>query len=1130
MNQPQSTSEQPLARHQGWATMSAPEAILKAILECVPNVQVLSLVETPAFLNLIQILREPSVRDLMRMHRLRIIISRTAPRALEQARWAAREKKHAVALLGGPTSCDALGLLLRDSDELFLDQGSALSCIVVDAPSPDDARTPGSMSIRSELPVLSASTVEHLRNSVEHGLRLSRANNTPTITLAHPSLIASGSTFQLRPNRSADDPSTLVQRRSRGPRWTESGGALRMARRLELNTHHALPSPGDPSPVGFITVGPAAHTLRQLSNDLGLAGRVPSLHLGLVQPIDDVAVDRILCRCRRVIVLEPEPGLVEAEILRCAERLKGDGAERATVHGRFLPAREDGTLPKLEPIEYLHPSMLVRRIEPLIDMVHPDRTQRTLLSPPLPIPDSLSDASPMFGAPAHDQAVERLAQKIFSSITEEGEWLLDTSASEDEDSPSAPEPMRLHYNGDIIGAGDGREIHLETWSHHRFVRFGLSVIRDAALESTPRLLLISQHAGGRDLDRFARSAIPAGAAEHVAVRHANLSEQDRLMATAHELLHAPGLSILFLDDGPPVQYDTASIESTQGEIDRIGFQVMQRLIWPADRACVIRQPLQQAEREVMAARQTMPAETIWSTQTLSHRWPPRFGGRIRPLIEQVEVHRSKAPHRHRADPARTGLPVPTALHAEHSTWRVHVAGMRGETPGVALKLLQAAGAAMDYEVRWIVDSEPIGAGRRAWGQMAFTRHDPDGTEQTVDGRIPFGEANLLLGFDRAATLRAIGPDGGLRIASDAHTSAVVNTGLFEDQLDLERAGENVQTMTSYIESMLMEDASMFGDFSDACRYRFHNERLADVVQVGVAFQLGFIPVTVDSMISATRTIESQGHARTIEAFEYGRRIALDATALRRPQEDVLEEGIDRIARRFGHVFRRSGPGRLARAAHFRKLLQRALLAMPELEDTELGRHARRDLVVALRRCLIWGGFDEANRLVDLLISLYRSDPGGHDRLLTSLAILPLSESMLIRDAVYMASMSISPEHRRRTRLRLNVKRGRGDRIESRYVTRFELVIYRWRFRLDLRTSDWATRLLASARHVIPTRFRGTRREREARTAVRDLVQRATLDAQHYEQWVGIFKTLHEMALDGRLRRATQTQLLELIHD
>ena len=1111
--------------------MSSPEAIVKAVLECVPNVQVLSLVDTPAFRNLIKIIREPSIRELMRMHRLRIIVSRTAPRALEQARWAAHEKKHAVALLGGPTSCDALGLLLRDSDELFLDQGSALSCIVVDSPDPDDARSPGSMSVRSMLPVLSASTVEHLRNSVEHGLRLSRANNTPTITLAHPALIASGATLLLRPNRSADDPATLVQRRSRGPRWTESGGALRMARRLELNTHHALPSPGDPSPVGFITVGPAANTLRQLSADLGLAGRVPSLHLGLVQPIDEVAVDRILCRCRRVIVLEPEPGLVEAEILRCAERLKGDGADRATIHGRFLPAREDGSVPQLDQIEYLHPSMLVRQIQPLLNMVHPEHAaHRTLAPPPLPIPDSLSDTSPLFGPQAHDHAVERIAHKIFDSITEHGEWLLDTSPAEEEDSASAPEPMRLHYDGNVIGAGDGREVHLETWSHHRFARFGLSVIREVARESTPRLLLISQRTGERDLDRLARSAVPAGATELVAIRRGNLSEQDRLMTIAHELLHAPGLGILFLDDGPPVQYDVPSLEKTQTEIDRIGFQVMQRLIWPADRACVIRQPLQQAEREVMAARQTMPAETVWSTQALAHRWPPRFSGRIRPLIEQVEVHRSRAPHRHRTDPAGSGLPVPTPLHAEHSTWRVHVAGLRGESPGVALKLLQAAGAAMDYQVGWIVDTEPIGAGRRAWGQMAFARHDPDGNEQTVDGRIPFGEANLLLGFDRAATLRAIGPEGGLRIASESHTAAVVNTGLFEDQLDLERAGENVQTMTEYIEGMLMKEAFMFGDFTDACRYRFHNERLADVVQVGVAFQLGLIPVTVDAMISATRLIESQGFARTIEAFEYGRRIALDATALRRPKEDFLEEGIDRIARRFGHVFRRSGPGRLARAAHFRKLLQRALLAMPELEETELGRHARRDLVVALRRCLIWGGFDEANRLVDLLISLYRSDPGEHGRVLTSLAILPLSESMLIRDAVYMASMSITPEHRRRTRLRLNVKRGRGDRIESRYVTRFELVFYRWRLRLDLRTSDWATRLLASARHVLPARFRGTRRERETRTAVRDLVQRATLDTQHYEQWVAIFETLHEMAMDGRLRRATQAQLLELVHD
>jgi hypothetical protein len=1121
-------SDHPLARHQGQATISSPEAIVKAVLECVPNVHVLSLVDTPSLSNLVKLLREPSIRDVMRIHRLRVIVSRTAPRAIELARWAAQEKKHAVAILAGPTTCDALGLLLHNHDEFKLDPEAAFSCIVEDAPDPDDARTPGSMAIQSTLPVLSASSVEHLRNSVEHGLRLSRANNTPTITLAHPSILASGATIVLRSNRSADDPATLIQRRARSPRWTESGGVLRMARRLELNTHRAVPSPGDLSSVGFITVGPANRTLRQLTADLELTGRVPSLHLGLVNPIDEVAVDRILCRCRRVIVLEPQPGLVEAEILRCAERLKGDGVDRAIIYGQLLPPMDDGTIQKLEGFEVLHPSVLTRKVMYLLDILHPNLSVRRRIEPPPPrIPDSLSDASPLLGPEAHDLAVNTIAMQIFQSITEGGEWLLDTLQRDDEDSASTPEPIRVHFKGDVSGAGDGLEVHLETWSHHHFARFGLSVVREAARESTRRLLLVSQQIGERELDRLARSAIPADATEHVTIRTANLSEQDRLLTIAHELLHAPGLSILFLDDGPPVNFDVPTIEASQAEIDRLGFQPMRRLIWPADRACVIRQPLQQAEREVIAARQTMPAETIWSTQTLAHLWPPRFAGRIRPLIEQVEVHRSKAPHRLSVTSSSAGIPVPTAIHADHSSWRVHIAGLRGDAPGVALQLLEKAGAAMEYQVRWIVDKEPIGTGRRAWAQLVFTKHGPEIIDHPVNARIPFGEANLLLGFDRAATLRAIGPDGGLRVASSAQTAAVVNTGLFEDQLDLEQAGENIQMLTTYIGSMLIEGESVFGDFTDGCRYRFHNERLADVVQVGVAFQLGLIPVTVDAMIASTRLLESQGHARTIEAFEYGRRIAIDNTALRRPQEDLLEEDVNRIARRFGHFFRRSGPGRLTRAANFRKLLQRALLAMPGLEETEQGRHSRRDLVIALRRCLIWGGFDEADRLVDLVISLYDADRGDRGRTLTRLAILPLAESMLIRDAIYMASMSISPEHRRRTRLRLNVKRGRGDRIESRYVTRFELLFYRWRFRLDLRTSDWATRLLASARHVIPRKLRGTRRERETRTAVRDLVQRATLNTEHYDTWVPVFETLHAMAVDGRLRRATRSQLQQL---
>ena len=81
---------------------------------------------------------------------------------------------------------------------------------------------------------------------------------------------------------------------------------------------------------------------------------------------------------------------------------------------------------------------------------------------------------------------------------------------------------------------------------------------------------------------------------------------------------------------------------------------MQRVIWPSERACVIRQSAVLSESEAAEARAVMPAETTWSIDPIAMRWPPRLGGRIRPLVEQVEVFRTKAPKR-RGESTRSGL-------------------------------------------------------------------------------------------------------------------------------------------------------------------------------------------------------------------------------------------------------------------------------------------------------------------------------------------------------------------------------------------------------------------------------------------------------------------------------------------
>jgi len=1119
-------TEHPLSRHRGRATLSAPEVITKAVLECLPSVSVLSLTECPSLQPLVELVRKPEIRDVLRMNRLRVITSPDATRAFERAAWASRASRHVLAVLAGPTAASAVAAI-RNSTVLEGVPGAAIGCVIEDRHSLNGVDVPGTLLLRSHLPVIAASSVDHLRVCVEHALRLSRAEHVPAITLVHPTTLESGSTITLRANRSDEEPEDVgLRHRHRGPRWTESGGALRMARRLELNTHHAIPSPGDPSEVGFITVGPLHQSLQHLLTQLGLAGRVPLLHLGLIQPIDEAAVKRLLSRCRKVIVLEPIPGTVEDRILSCAERMRTSDAPLATIWGRRLPP-VDEEAPSMSFDASLHPSMLARRLLPFLRALKLDSARSIRLDPEPPeLPMQIETSEPVLGPEAMNHQVRLLASMLFESVTEEGTWLGSTHLQDEEAAEQVnPDLVRVSLHGLETGPGDGRAINLETWSHTRFVRFGAPAVRQAVSSSNQHLFLVSQYPGAekQDIERLARSMVPPSQAERVIIRRVNLDDRERVLQVIREIMLSTLHGLVILDDGPVPRFSVDAVEARLDEIDQRGFQTMQRVIWPSDRACVIRQLPVQAESEAIEPLHAMPAETTWSVDPISLRWPPRLAGRIRPLVEQVEVFRSQAPNR-RSEQAGSGIPTPTPRHGDHSKWCSHLAGLRGRAPGAGIHLLVEAGEHMEYRVRYRFNPNPIGAGRSAWAQILFTRHEDEQWADGLSSCIPFGEADLLLGFDRTETLRSLGPAELLRVGSSDRTCGVVNIGLFEDQLDLGLASQDLQAIEAYLAFRLSESGRFFASFTELCRYRFHNERMADVVQIGAAFQLGWIPATVDAMTSAARSLESRGYARSLEAFDFGRRLALDPDLNRRPVEEHSDEAANRIVRRYGHALRRTGPGRLARASRFRRFLQRTLVAMPGLQETRLGREARRDLVIALRRCMVWRSFEDAERLSFDITALYQADRGDRGRQLTRLAVLPLAESTLIRDAIYMSSMAVSPEHRRRTRQRLNVKRGRGDRTESRYLTRIELVLIRWRFRLDLRTSDWATRMLASMRRVIPRSWRGTSRERGIRTMVRDIVHQATRETDRYEHWASVLVELHAMAQDGRLRRASPDEL------
>ncbi len=383
--------------------------------------------------------------------------------------------------------------------------------------------------------------------------------------------------------------------------------------------------------------------------------------------------------------------------------------------------------------------------------------------------------------------------------------------------------------------------------------------------------------------------------------------------------------------------------------------------------------------------------------------------------------------------------------------------------------------------------------------------------------IPYGEADFLLGLDEMETLRAVASDPMLRVTQGDRTCVIANISKADEEADDDRAVALREATRDALRGATRTDGRMMEDFASACRTWFHTDRVADVAMLGAAFQFGFVPVSLEAMESAVQLAEARGYGRSREAFEFGRRLAVDSDLLEKHEDEVGEQ-VERLARRIVLSLSRGTWGAGKRARNFSELLKRNLRAMAGLAESAAGREARRDFVLACHRCRIWGGLELAERYAQMIVALYAVDRAEMGRSLTCNAVLPLADAILIRDPLFIAGMATSSEQRRHMRQRMNVKLARGDRIERKYLTRLELIGFNRRMRGDLRTSDWPARAVSFMRRFVPGRWRGTRRDRELRDFVMEFVKKAAAGAgQEYEQWAGAMHRLHLQAAENRLR-------------
>lgn len=431
-----------------------------------------------------------------------------------------------------------------------------------------------------------------------------------------------------------------------------------------------------------------------------------------------------------------------------------------------------------------------------------------------------------------------------------------------------------------------------------------------------------------------------------------------------------------------------------------------------------------------------------------------------PSFELITVKRRKRRRYMLPDMDLDKLPNPQWLHQPtlRQPWRAHLSGVGGMGVGLTSAILVRAGHKEGYHV---VFSEKKGLAIRNGGvfsQIAFVprpqaHQEPNATDAEIirSATIPYGQADLLLGVDVLEAARAVDPRDVFRVASPQHTAAVINTYkqatipllLGKDDFDPEALREAIFAKCDPAKSYA-------NDLATLCERRLGSKQYVNIMMLGVAYQLGLIPVSAHSIAWAIKDSLKRAHRRNLKAFNIGRRLALEPHKLPpRPLPTTWEQVVTHKLR----LIRRNGAS-ARKATEFERLAQVSVRQMKNLSES-----AKYDLVVRVYELVNYQNIAYAKRYTDLLHELYHRDCAERNYAATHAAILNLAKVMLIKDEPYVAWLLTRPEKLERDIEKYNLDPANGDRIIYRHYTSPEFPIGPWRVRLNLKTRNWQLKIM-----------------------------------------------------------------------
>ncbi len=955
----------------------------------------------------------------------------------------------------------------------------------------------------------------------------------------------------------------------------------REAERLQLNPIIGDVSSGEAL---IVTSGLAFQYVQQALSDFGLAGRIPILKLGLTYPLDRRLIESVLGRYEHLVIVEERRSFIEEQVAEIALRY-GQGSERriARLWGKQFPEGCSGFPAALG----LNVSIVADRIGRFLRAIESPlaRNAARMIETELRVIADTSRAevniparTPTFcpGCPHRDssnvllQIKEQFADEAYMR-RHHGRGAVDLVFHGDTGCYTMlmfePNSQLMHnYSGMGLGGGTGSGI--DPFIRNKQVVF----MGDSTFFHSGATAISNSVAGGQDITYIilanGTTAMtghqPLPTVEHDLLNRPIQVQEIETIVTAltsgrvpvvrmnpehrhdyrdllEKIILADGVKIVIADKECGITFNRRRLGEERAEQRRRGF--------------VRRKVFMNVTPEVCefclecTTRTGCPGLTIEQTsygpkvQTdLSLCTNDGACARIDacPSFEQVIVTRKHAPtprgHRiHLED-----IPEPV-VRFEGEVWRAWLAGVGGMGIGTATSILVHAGQHEGYRVQF---SDKKGLAIRNGGvysQLIFSKPDDSGAAPDVSMTVSYGKADLLLGIDPLEAVRAVDPAQPFRIASAERTAAVINsdtTPTVRTLMGLDTF--RIEELERTLRSVIRPGAYFSARISSLTERIFGTKQYANITMLGMAYQRGLIPVSLEAMKEGIRRTIRADFKKNLRAFDVGRKLVSHPHLF---NEGEVQPSLARVVREKAAYLnmRRRGKRRALRneipgAAGRRRLPDTKLartykhMVYTTLRACrELDRQTMRDIAVRIYDLIQWGGPRYAQRYIDRVRRVFLADHEQYGFAATRAVVWNLAKMMLIKDEFFVAHLLTSYEKLRRDRQRYNINPSRGDRI--RYKRTFHPRLFGRQ--VDITMPHWslyALRSLRFLRRVLPWYHKEERQCLRWYDTVVDGF--AFVDEASYRQYVEVLRTAESITGYAEVRgkrieaaRARAQQLL-----